>query len=778
MNSFTSSLNQRLHLDIDRASGVVGSLVSFGRSQTFLSGSNLASTPGTANPFFDRDDEEYAGEDEAGPDDGVPEEDEMEEIEDEHPSLTHTTDRDGPLQWDAERDRLIRAHAHEDEEFVVGSTNWDEDDADTPTTTLGPTTMPFASRPRTHSRPMAGSYRQQAPSSRTRHISTPTIPSSSVRAGRGRTSPSTGSASRSELRRGGTTPVSGGSSGGGTPSRMSPPMAAVIEGRPSSAPVLPRFMPGSSAPPPQVRQVDDERTPLIRISGASSPTRYDGSAPVTPSTLAPSPAHHLQQPKVVIPHQAVVQQHQPPHRQPRRRRSSVKPTRLPPGRSTYGQTLFNSIAILLGIGMLSCPLAFACAGWIGGTLLVIFYGFLTCYTAKALAKIILSDARLRTYADIGQAAFGPRSNMFTSFLFCLELFAVSVILVVLFSDSLHEVLPSYSSNTYKYFGLLVIIPTSFMPLRVLSFASILGVLSTFMLIFVLLEDGTTKMTTPGSLWESAPTEWWPKGAMTSVPISFGLFMAGFSGHAVIPSIVRDMQDHTHYESMLNWAFFVATCIYGLIGAAGYRMFGHGVSPEVSQNLLRTPGFSKFLNKVALWMLVMSPLSKFSLSARPMMVTIEILLGIEESSPVPSHNKPRQLHADPHGPAVGATDTETDAKDAYYSHGAITTDDENPHNAYMSTNRASRAQIERRKAVLRFIERSGVAAASVLTAIYIPDFTTSMAFLGAFSAFALCVIGPLAAKMSIDRRVTWYDSLMIVVATVMATWATYIAITTA
>ncbi|KAG8979198.1 hypothetical protein FRB90_008194, partial [Tulasnella sp. 427] len=236
--------------------------------------------------------------------------------------------------------------------------------------------------------------------------------------------------------------------------------------------------------------------------------------------------------------------------------------------------------------------------------------------------------------------------------------------------------------------------------------------------------------------------------------------------------------------------FVATCIYGLIGAAGYRMFGHAVSPEVSQDLLRTPGFNKFLNKVALWMLVMSPLSKFSLSARPMNVTIEILLGIEESSPVPSHNKPRQLHADNHsghGPAAAApTDTETDAKDAYYSHGAITTDDENPLNRRRRMNamaagyssRAMKAKIERRKALLRVFERSGLAVFVVVVAIFVPDFTTSMAFLGAFSAFALCVIGPLAAKMSIERRVTWYDSLMVVIATIMAAWATYIAITVA
>ena len=42
--------------------------------------------------------------------------------------------------------------------------------------------------------------------------------------------------------------------------------------------------------------------------------------------------------------------------------------------------LFNAIAILLGIGMLSEPLAFAYAGWIGGTAIIIFYGWITCYT--------------------------------------------------------------------------------------------------------------------------------------------------------------------------------------------------------------------------------------------------------------------------------------------------------------------------------------------------------------------------------------------------------------
>ncbi|KAG8903037.1 hypothetical protein FRB99_003807 [Tulasnella sp. 403] len=725
MHSYTS-FSRALHVDSEaRRSGVVGSIVSYSRSQTFLSGSNLASTPAEGG-FLGRDEEEYGSGDEGGED-----EDDAER------------DNDDEVNSDWDREQRAREEAHPDDGFVGTTSHWDDEPESPATTTLGPSTFtgpsPFATRPRTQSRPISGSFQPRYQSTRVRNTSTPTVPPSSIRTGRR-----------------------------GRGSSISPPLGASVDARPSSAPIIPRFGPSS---PTRL----DERTPLISISGASStyttPPVSTPSSEATLTNLVP-----LAVPKT-LPERSGRKLSPADSRRHsvRRRRSNIRKPALPPGRSTYGQTLFNSVAILLGIGMLSCPLAFACAGWLGGTVLLIFYGFLTCYTARVLAKIILSDGRLRTYADIGQAAFGPRSNIFTSFLFCLELFAVSVILVVLFSDSLHEVVPQYSSNSYKVLGLLVIIPTSFFPLRVLSFASILGVLSTFMLIFVLIVDGTTKRHAPGSMWDGAPTEWWPAHAAKSVPITFGLFMAGFSGHAVIPSIVRDMQDPTHYESMINWAFFIATCVYGMIGAAGYQMFGRKVHDEVSQDLLRTPGYSVFFNKLALWMLVMSPLTKFSLSARPMNVTIEILLGIEESSPVPSHNKPRQpdAHNDPHAAQKAA--------DAYYSDAAgvlSTTDDENPHSHYMSTHPAivrKRKAIEKRKAVWRFVERTGLTIVVVLVAIYVPDFSTSMTFLGAFSAFALCVIGPLAAKMAIERRVTILDCLLIVIAVIMAVWATGIAI---
>ncbi|KAH6917218.1 amino acid transporter [Coprinopsis sp. MPI-PUGE-AT-0042] len=249
------------------------------------------------------------------------------------------------------------------------------------------------------------------------------------------------------------------------------------------------------------------------------------------------------------------------------------------GRSTYGQSLFNSIAILLGIGMLSEPLAFAYAGWGMGTVLIITYAMISCYTAKILARVILSDPRLRSYADIGRKAFGPKATVFISAMFCLELFAVTVVLVTLYADSLHSLVPKYSQDTYKLMGLLIFIPTVFLPLSLLSYTSILGIFSTVILVFVIFIDGFSKKTAPGSLWEPAPTSFGVK-SFNKLGLAFGLFMAGFSGHPVIPSLARDMVDPSQFDHMINWAFTIATFIYTAIGAAGYLMFGDKVHDEV------------------------------------------------------------------------------------------------------------------------------------------------------------------------------------------------------
>lgn len=92
-------------------------------------------------------------------------------------------------------------------------------------------------------------------------------------------------------------------------------------------------------------------------------------------------------------------------------------------------------------------------------------------TAKMLAKAMAQDHSLRTYADVLIKAFGPRARTFVHFMcthislrpilnpltllffaVVLELGALSIALVVLFSDSMATLYPSWSSTSFKLLG--------------------------------------------------------------------------------------------------------------------------------------------------------------------------------------------------------------------------------------------------------------------------------------------------------------------------------------
>lgn len=401
----------------------------------------------------------------------------------------------------------------------------------------------------------------------------------------------------------------------------------------------------------------------------------------------------------------------------------------PIGQSTFSQTLFNATALLLGIGMLSEPLAFSYAGWICGTLLIVLYGIITCYTAKFLAGIVISDPRVRTYADIGKKAFGVHSMPLVNFMFCFETFSVGVVLVTLYADSLNAIIPAISSDTYKLLGLVILIPTVFLPLPFLSYASLLGIMSTVLLIGVVFVDGFSKFDAPGSLWSPATTSF-SFCNLEELGLAFGLFMAGFGAHAALPSLARDMAEPHRFGEAMNYAFAFATAVYALIGSAGYLMFGNDVYDEVSQNLLHVPGYNPTLNKLALWMLVVTPLTKFALSTRPLNLALESLCGLD------TYTLNDDLEADKNSLMARA----------------------------LNLNRSLRR-------VLMICGRIGVVGLAVAVSILVPDFGTIMAILGSFSVFVLCVIGPIVAKISLEGKATIVDVVILTSSTLMALWGT-------
>lgn len=66
----------------------------------------------------------------------------------------------------------------------------------------------------------------------------------------------------------------------------------------------------------------------------------------------------------------------------------------------------------------------------------------------------------------------------------------------------------------------------------------------------------------------------------TVPLSFGLIMAGFAGHAVFPTVYRDMENPKQYRTMVNWTYVATTIVYFGVAACGYLMFGSQTMQEV------------------------------------------------------------------------------------------------------------------------------------------------------------------------------------------------------
>ncbi|CAG8445613.1 3682_t:CDS:2 [Ambispora leptoticha] len=290
--------------------------------------------------------------------------------------------------------------------------------------------------------------------------------------------------------------------------------------------------------------------------------------------------------------------------------------------STFRQSIFNSCNILIGIGILALPLGFRFAGWGIGLSLFVFCLCVTNYTAKLLVKCLDYDEGLHTYADMGAIAYGEGARLLISFLFSLELIASATALVILVGDSLHTIFPNVSLIVLKILAWMVMTPLTLMAIRYLSYFSLLGIFSAVALASVLIYDGLTKFERPGSLIDPMDTQFLPESWAT-LPMSFGLVMAGFTGHAVFPSVYRDMENPKEFPRMVNLTYAMTATVYFAMAVGGYLMFGNTTMQEITQNIMSTPGYNRILNQMVIWLVAFNPIAKYALTLNPINLTLEI-----------------------------------------------------------------------------------------------------------------------------------------------------------
>ncbi|KAI9634279.1 transmembrane amino acid transporter protein-domain-containing protein [Dioszegia hungarica] len=305
-----------------------------------------------------------------------------------------------------------------------------------------------------------------------------------------------------------------------------------------------------------------------------------------------------------------------------------------PGKSTFIQTLLNMLGDLLGTGLLSCPIAIAHLGWAPFCPSFSLSDVKVLITSlKIIVRVIEQDRRLRNFTEIMSIGLGPNVRRAVNVLFLWGVGSWAVGLMVLFSETLNVLLPWRSSNDWKIVGLLVIMPTTFVPLRYLSLTSGLGITAICTLVCVLLYTGITSDTSPGSLAHSAPTDLVPSQGIAKAIVAFGLLLASFGGHELIPNLIYDMAHPQQAYDAIHVSYGICTVIYLTVGCVGYRMYGRDVSDAVSKDLVHYGQTPQALRQIAVWMVCLTPLTKIPLGIRPLSDTIFSILRLHPSSPL-------------------------------------------------------------------------------------------------------------------------------------------------
>lgn len=215
----------------------------------------------------------------------------------------------------------------------------------------------------------------------------------------------------------------------------------------------------------------------------------------------------------------------------------------------------------------------------------------------------------------------------------------------------------------------------------------------------------------------------------TIPLSFGLLMSPWGGHSVFPNIYRDMRHPYKYRKGVNITYIFTFLIDLGMACAGILMFGDYVRDEITSNIFITSGYPKALSIFIAICIAIVPLTKVPLNARPIISTLEVLLGLDNRS-------------------LGASSSLT---------------------GMSGMNRG----------IFKFILRIVVIIIFVLIAIVFPSFDRIMTLLGSVACFSICIILPLAFHLKLfgrdlgkgEKIMNW---TLIILSTIMAVVSTVFA----
>lgn len=208
--------------------------------------------------------------------------------------------------------------------------------------------------------------------------------------------------------------------------------------------------------------------------------------------------------------------------------------------------LIRTRTLVIGIGLLTTPYALSKSGWLSLGLLLVM-GITTCYTGILLTKCLNTNTSLKTYSDVAFRAFGRRGRIVVSIFLYLEVYLVPTGLLIMEADNLVRLFPHLGVNLgglhiggKPFFTMLVgliILPSMWLDLRLLSYISLFGLLTTVVIIASIVWVGVDGVGFSGS---GVIFDW--KG----IPTALSLYAFCYGAHPVFPVLYSSMKQRNQF----------------------------------------------------------------------------------------------------------------------------------------------------------------------------------------------------------------------------------------
>ncbi|KAM5570827.1 amino acid transporter AVT1I-like [Rosa sericea] len=292
--------------------------------------------------------------------------------------------------------------------------------------------------------------------------------------------------------------------------------------------------------------------------------------------------------------------------------------------ASFAKTCFNGFNALSGIGLLTTPYALSKSGWLSLGLLLVM-AITTCYTGILLTKCLNTNRSVKTYSDVAFLAFGRKGRIFVSIFLYLEVYLVPTGLLIMEADNLVKLFPHLGVKRVNFGGLhvagkplftmlvgLIILPSMWLKdLRLLSYISLCGILSTIVIISAIVWVGIDEVgfSAAGEIFD------W-KG----LPTALSLYAFCYGAHPVFPVLYSSMKQKNHFFKVLLITFFLCTVNYMLVAILGYLMFGKNVQSQVTLNMS-----TKLSSKIVIYTSLAAPMVKYALIISPIADAIEMNL---------------------------------------------------------------------------------------------------------------------------------------------------------